>query len=63
MQQETVQSITECARLDGRSKPAGGVYCRVENAKSAYRRAILYMMITAGGIYRNQGSRQAQAFV
>lgn len=62
MQQETVQSITECARAGRTQQASWGRLRRWKMQRALARRAILYMMITARRYIPQQGSRQAQAF-
>lgn len=62
MQQETVQSITECARAGRTQQASWGRLRRWKMQRALARRVILYMMITARRYIPQQGSRQAQAF-
>ena len=61
MQQETVQSITECARADGRSKPAGA-FTSLENAKSACKAGYTVYDDNGKAVYTAAG-QQASAGV
>ena len=62
MQQETVQSITECARAGRTQQASWGRLRRWKMQRALARRVILYMMITARRYIPQRGSRQAQAF-
>ena len=62
MPQETVQSITECARAGRTQQASWGRLRRWKMQRALARRVILYMMITARRYIPQQGSRQAQAF-
>lgn len=59
MQQETVQSITECARAGRTQQASWGRLRHWKMQRALARRAILYMMITARRYIPQQGSRQA----